>query len=74
MQDYFQKTCPKCGQKLRFPKDLGGIVMACPSCGHKFHSDFKLGGVKKSANRGVGMTLFELPTTILRSLGRYFSK
>lgn len=74
MQDHIEKTCPKCGQRLRFPKNVGGIVMACATCGHRFHSDFKLGGVKKNTNRSMAVTLFELPSTLIRSIGRYFFK
>jgi hypothetical protein len=37
------KNCPRCDQHLRFPENVGGVVMVCPSCGHKFYSDFKLG-------------------------------
>ncbi len=40
------KNCPRCDQHLRFPENVGGVVMACPSCGHKFHSDFKLGNAR----------------------------
>lgn len=73
MNDYFEKTCPNCGQRLRFPKDVGGIVMACSTCGHKFSSDFKLGGVRKKAPRGPLILLFELPSTILQQIVRFFT-
>jgi len=44
MTDYTEKKCPQCGQLLRFPDNIGGMLMECPSCGKKFQSDFKLGG------------------------------
>ena len=43
------KQCPKCGQALRFPDGVGGVLMACPACGHRFASPFRLGGTAKSA-------------------------
>jgi len=73
MTDNTLKKCPKCGQQLRFPEDIGGMLMACPSCGNKFQSDFKLGGTRKSANRNLVMTIFELPDKMLRWIGRFFS-
>ena len=81
MTEHTEKKCPKCGQQLRFPKGIGGVLMACPTCGHKFSSDFKLGGVGKRRlglvgkrkQRGIGTILFELPTTVLRYLGRLFT-
>jgi len=42
------QRCRKCGQKLRFPRDIGGMLMACPNCGQKFQSDFKLKGSNKT--------------------------
>jgi predicted Fe-Mo cluster-binding NifX family protein len=47
MKDYTVKKCPKCSQQLRFPNNIGGILMACPTCGNKFYPDFKLGSIKK---------------------------
>lgn len=38
------RTCPGCGQTLRFPCDIGGMLMACPVCGHQFASPFRLAG------------------------------
>jgi DNA-directed RNA polymerase subunit RPC12/RpoP len=73
MTDYIEKKCPKCGQQLRIPKDIGGVLMACPSCGEKFHSDFKLGGIRKNAQRGILMTVFEMPGKIMDRIVRYFS-
>jgi len=73
MTDKSLKKCPKCGQQLRFPKDIGGMLMACPSCGNKFQSDFKLGGTRKSANRNLFMTIFEMPDKMVKRIGRFFS-
>ena len=73
MTDDMLKKCPKCGQQLRFPEDIGGMLMACPSCGNKFQSDFKLGGTRKSANRNLLMTIFEMPDKLVRRIGRLFS-
>lgn len=70
MTDHTEKKCPKCGQQLRFPKNIGGMLMACPSCGKKFSSDFKLGNVKR---KGALQTVFELPNEILGRICRYFS-
>jgi len=57
-----EKRCPKCGQLLRFPEGVGGVLMACPSCGHKFSSDFRLAGVKR---KGTVQRIFELPSELL---------
>ncbi len=38
------RTCPGCGQALRFPGNIGGMLMACPVCGHRFASPYKLAG------------------------------
>jgi DNA-directed RNA polymerase subunit RPC12/RpoP len=73
MTDYTEKKCPKCGQQLRFPKDIGGMLMACPSCGKKFHSDFKLGGIKRSSYHGILINVFEMPSKIMTRIGRFFS-
>ncbi len=54
MTEYTEKKCPKCGQQLRFPKNVGGVLMACPSCGNEFHSDFKLGGTRMMVFTGEG--------------------
>jgi len=43
------RHCPNCGQALRFPEGVGGVLMACPACGHRFASSFKLAGTAKSA-------------------------
>ena len=36
------RHCPDCGQALRFPSHIGGMLMACPVCGHRFASPFRL--------------------------------
>jgi len=46
--------------------------MACPSCGKKFYSDFKLGKVGKNGQRGMLVEIFEMPSTIIDRIGRYF--
>jgi tRNA(Ile2) C34 agmatinyltransferase TiaS len=73
MTEYKLKKCPECGQQLRFPEDIGGMLMKCPSCGKQFQSDFKLGVAGKRVNRNLLKTIFELPDTILKRIGRYFS-
>lgn len=78
MTEHTEKECPSCGQRLRFPKNVGGVVMACPSCGEKFSSDFKLGGTGRRgahrsqgpAQRGLLMTIFELPSNIVSRIAR----
>ncbi len=47
MTEYTILKCEQCGQKLRFPHNIGGLVVACPTCGQKFHSDFRLQGSEK---------------------------
>ena len=47
--------------------------MACPACGARFYSDFKLGGVNKTAVRNEGVTIFEMPSSLLRRIVRFFS-
>jgi predicted amidophosphoribosyltransferase len=73
MTDYKEKTCPKCGQKLRFPTHVGGIVMRCPSCGKEFHSDFKIGhaGKQQQPSPSPLMTLFEMPSRTIDSIARF---
>ena len=48
MSDAPVRTCPGCGQALRFPPDVGGVLMACPECGHRFASPFRLADAAKS--------------------------
>jgi DNA-directed RNA polymerase subunit RPC12/RpoP len=72
MAEHTEKKCPKCGQILRFPKNIGGMLMACPSCGNKFHSDFKLGGTRRSEPEGMVAKVFGMPYDILSRFCRYF--
>jgi DNA-directed RNA polymerase subunit RPC12/RpoP len=72
MNEYTEKKCLKCGQELRFPKNIGGMLMACPSCGNKFQSDFKLGGIRRSGQKGIVKNLFELPSEMVLRICRYF--
>jgi predicted nucleic acid-binding Zn-ribbon protein len=44
------RHCPGCGQALRFPVGIGGMLMACPECGHRFASPFKLAGQPAAAS------------------------
>jgi predicted RNA-binding Zn-ribbon protein involved in translation (DUF1610 family) len=74
MSNYIEKQCSECGQQLRFPKHVGGVVMACPSCGKRFSSDFKLGRVGKKKHCRVTSTIFELPTTLIERLQLYFRR
>lgn len=48
MPDALVRTCPGCGQTLRFPSDVGGVLMACPECGHRFASPFRLAVAAKT--------------------------
>ena len=73
MMDYTEKKCPKCGQRLRLPKNIGGIVMACPTCGNKFHSDFKLGGIKKNTHVNALTNIFEWPYKTLKRIARFLT-
>jgi len=73
MTDFIQKKCPKCGQELRFPKNIGGMLMACPTCGQRFYSDFKLAQAKKGGTLRLATTIFEAPSKIVDRIGRYFS-
>lgn len=36
--------CPKCGQKLRIPSELGTLKVSCPTCGESFSWD-KVSGI-----------------------------
>lgn len=42
MTDHIEKQCPECSQQLRFPSNIGGVLMSCPACDNKFRSDFRL--------------------------------
>jgi hypothetical protein len=44
MQQNSVRHCPECGQALRFPENVGGMLMACPDCGHRFAAPFRLAG------------------------------
>ncbi len=74
MTDNAIRTCPKCGQQLRFPKDVGGVLMACPNCGTHFHPEFKLGKRVSSRPKNIFIQIFELPSTLLRYLGRWIGE
>jgi DNA-directed RNA polymerase subunit RPC12/RpoP len=73
MRNSVEKKCPQCGQRLRFPTNIGGMLMACPACGTRFYSDFKLGGVHQTAGQDKGITIFEMPSSLLRRIVRFFS-
>ncbi|MCK5070709.1 MAG: hypothetical protein KAR01_09205 [Desulfocapsa sp.] len=73
MPDYIEKQCPECGQQLRFPNNVGGIVMKCPSCGKRFHSDFKIGNVGGRKQQGVAVRIFEMPTRLVDRIFRFLS-
>ena len=66
--EYTEKKCPECGQRLRFPKTIGGMAMACPTCGNKFHSDFKLGGVRRSSHATMLTNIYEWPYRTLKRI------
>jgi hypothetical protein len=72
MTDHTEKKCPQCHQMLRFPKNIGGMLMACPSCGKKFYSDFKLVGSKKSDRQNIVINVFEAPSKLFDRISRYF--
>ncbi|WP_155310925.1 hypothetical protein [Desulfosarcina ovata] len=72
MNDHTIKTCPKCGQQLRIPEKIGGMLMACPSCGKKLYTEFKLDHAGGGGRRNVFVTLFEMPDTILSRIRRFF--
>lgn len=71
MAEYTEMECSECGQRLRIPKCIGGLVMACPTCGKKYYSDFKVAG-SNNDNRSVSQQVFELPYTLLDKLLRFF--
>lgn len=71
--EYTEKQCPECGQLLRLPKNIGGMVMACPTCGTKFYSEFKLGGVRRSTNANMLTTIFEWPYKILKRIAGFLT-
>lgn len=73
MDDYTEKNCPKCGQRLRIPRRIGGMLMACPSCGNKFASDFKVGQAKRRTHRKSFIDIFMMPERVLRRIVRFFT-
>jgi predicted nucleic-acid-binding Zn-ribbon protein len=73
MDDHTVRKCPKCGQRLRIPEKLGGMLMACPSCGNKLYSEFKLRHTGSGGHRNGFITLFEMPDTILSRIRRIFT-
>ncbi len=74
MTDYREEKCSECGQLLRIPEKIGGILMVCPSCGNKIHSDFKLGSGSgcKVVQQGIAMRIFEMPYELLRRFSQFF--
>lgn len=50
MENDVIENCKGCGQQLRIPGNIGGMLMRCPSCGHEFHTDFKLGAARGRAS------------------------
>jgi predicted nucleic acid-binding Zn-ribbon protein len=74
MTDHTIKQCPKCGQQLRFPDNIGGMLMACPSCGNRFRSNFKLGRGRRSDYRNVLIEIFEMPDKMVSRIGLYLGK
>lgn len=73
MMDSHEKQCAQCGQRLRFPENIGGMVMACPTCGKKFHSDFKLGGTRTSTCDNVLTNIFEWPYKTLQRIAGFLA-
>ncbi len=76
MPEYCEKPCPQCGQKLRFPTNVGGIVMRCPSCGKEFHSDFKVGSSinKRQHQEGTVAKIFGMPMAVLKNISHFLHK
>ena len=77
MADSIVKECPDCGQRLRFPTKVGGMLMKCPQCGTKFYSDFRVMGddaayMPKVLDAGLLQTIFEMPCNLIRGIRRYF--
>jgi predicted amidophosphoribosyltransferase len=72
MTEDTEKKCRKCGQRLRLPGNIGGMLMACPSCGEQFHSDFKLScATRKTPLEKLAM-IFGLPDAIMQRIRRCF--
>ncbi|PID77241.1 MAG: hypothetical protein CSB24_02385 [Deltaproteobacteria bacterium] len=76
-KEHIEKQCPGCGQRLRIPSRIGGMLMKCPSCGKNFHTDFKLNHQPsppaKKTRKNPLVLLFELPTMLISYLRRFFS-
>lgn len=73
MPDSFEQKCSGCGQTLRIPKDIGGLVLVCPTCGKKFYSDFKIKGERKRCTvKDLPSTLFELPLSLFEKIVNFF--
>ena len=36
--DYYEVTCPACGEEICFDEDVDPAKMVCPACGEKFDS------------------------------------
>lgn len=78
MSDSKIQKCHKCGQQLRIPTNVGGILMKCPACGQKIHSDFKI--IKGKAQppqvkkTNIVLLIFEIPGKLLDKLIRYVIK
>jgi predicted RNA-binding Zn-ribbon protein involved in translation (DUF1610 family) len=72
MAGYFEKKCPNCKQRLRIPKNVGGVTMECPTCGNRMISDFKIGQKKAVGGNGGVIHLiirfFEYPGRIVDRL------
>lgn len=73
MANNHEQNCPKCGQRLRFPDHIGGMLMACPACGNRFYSDFRLSGANRPARHNEWIHSCEPPTRLWRRIARFFS-
>ena len=87
MSDAPVRTCPGCGQALRFPPDVGGVLMACPECGHRFASPFRLAGNANSPTPPpppaaplqplqppANLTIVKINTPAARAAAKYAAK
>lgn len=73
MTNYYERKCPKCGQRLRIPENVGGVTMVCPTCGHKMASDFKVGHPQSQKSEGfvqLFIAAFEFPVRLLERFVR----
>lgn len=71
MMEYTEEQGHQCGQRLRLPKNIGGLVMVCPTCGNKFHSDFKLAGIKRRTHANMLTNIFEWPYNTLKRIAGF---